>query len=127
MRLSAVRRFCREVQFFVDLIRQFLRLFRVALQVPFIGLLSGGNLLPRLHAQSLSGSEIRMAGYRYIPFGRLSDGNGSDEERAPEDNGKKSAFDHGSYSLCVEGVCGNRQRALRYNWNLPDSYIVKGV
>jgi hypothetical protein len=53
--------------------------------------------------------------------------NGSDKERAPKDNGKKSAFVHGSYTLCVEGAFGNRQRALRYNWNLPDSYIVKGV
>jgi hypothetical protein len=132
--LSAVRRFGCEFQFSVHLIQQFFGLLRVAVQVPFISLLRGGNPLPSLHAQSLRGGEIRMAASRYVPFRRLSDGNGSDEQRATEDYGEESVFDHGSYSLCVKATCGNRKnigiiapQGLRYNWNLPDSYILKGV
>jgi hypothetical protein len=66
----------------------------MTLHVPFVGFLRVQDFLEGLAAQSLCGSEIRMARARDIPGGPLSDGNPSSKEQATKNSSENSVFDH---------------------------------
>jgi hypothetical protein len=67
---------------------------RMALHVPFIGLLSRTKFFPGLPAQPLCGREIWMARGGDILFGPLGYGNACDNEDGTKDSGENSGFDH---------------------------------
>src|ERR1700751_1797784 len=56
----AVGSFRGQFQFVVHLVEKFLGLGRVAVHVPFVGLLRGGDFLPRLAREVLRRSKVRM-------------------------------------------------------------------
>ena len=94
----AVCRLGREFQLLVRLVQQILGLLSVAIHVPLIGLLRVQNLLPGLVAQSLRGSQIRVAAGRNVLRRFLRDGARSDQEQSAENGSDDSKFNHGGYS-----------------------------